>query len=248
VDPLAEKYYDWTPYNYVGGNPVKRIDLFGLDWYTDKDGTYQYKDNVKSQDDLRRGQTYIGATYSIKDENGNVTTDYRKDSSIYFTNQTQAYNRMWNNAHKNNREELGVIMEDGVLVLPSHHNSSGNSAPALDDFGYAFKNGNFHDEIANSEKSFLATIHTHQNPTNNINIVPEISGDDIYRFTYDTPDKPFITMEFNNKVNGAIGRSSSYYNIEYYKYIQLKGLTVYGLTYGYYDLINKLKTTDFRKK
>jgi len=55
-------------------------------------------------------------------------------------------------------------------------------------------------------------------------------------------------MEFNNKVNGAIGRSSSYYNIEYYKYIQLKGLTVYGLTYGYYDLINKLKTTDFRKK
>lgn len=29
-DPMAEKYYAMTPYNYCAGNPVKYVDLFGL--------------------------------------------------------------------------------------------------------------------------------------------------------------------------------------------------------------------------
>ncbi|MDP4280870.1 MAG: DUF6443 domain-containing protein [Bacteroidota bacterium] len=32
VDPSAEKYFDWSPYSYVGDNPVKRIDIDGKDW------------------------------------------------------------------------------------------------------------------------------------------------------------------------------------------------------------------------
>jgi hypothetical protein len=30
VDPLAEKYYSWTPYQYVRGNPILRIDPNGM--------------------------------------------------------------------------------------------------------------------------------------------------------------------------------------------------------------------------
>ena len=38
VDPLAEKYYAWSGYNYVGGNPTRRIDPDGKRWIEGKDG------------------------------------------------------------------------------------------------------------------------------------------------------------------------------------------------------------------
>ena len=32
VDPLAESYYAWSPYNYTGANPIKRVDVNGEFW------------------------------------------------------------------------------------------------------------------------------------------------------------------------------------------------------------------------
>ena len=34
MDPLAEKYYEVSPYAYCGDNPVNRIDPFGLDYWS----------------------------------------------------------------------------------------------------------------------------------------------------------------------------------------------------------------------
>jgi RHS repeat-associated protein len=33
IDKLSERYYAWSPFNYVGNNPIKRVDPFGNDWW-----------------------------------------------------------------------------------------------------------------------------------------------------------------------------------------------------------------------
>lgn len=99
VDPLAEKHYNESPYIYCGNNPINSVDPDGMDWYKDKDGTYQYNHdlNRKNQKDIHgKGQAYVGKTYKVKDKNGNITINYRKDGSIMFANETTAYKRMWN--------------------------------------------------------------------------------------------------------------------------------------------------------
>jgi RHS repeat-associated protein len=39
VDPSAENYTSFSPYAYVGNNPIVRIDPDGRDWYEDKEGS-----------------------------------------------------------------------------------------------------------------------------------------------------------------------------------------------------------------
>ncbi len=44
MDPLAEKYYSFSPYHFSGNNPIRFVDTNGEDWYEfDKDGNYQKK-------------------------------------------------------------------------------------------------------------------------------------------------------------------------------------------------------------
>ena len=198
VDPLAEKRYSISPYAYCSGNPVNRIDPDGMDWYKDKDGTRQYDPNVTSQKNLAKGQTYIGVTDAVKDKNGNVMENYRKDGSIMYTSESSGYGRIWNNSIKTGHEEMGVVTDKGVLVLPDYKNDA--STVDLKDYNYSTKNGNIVDASGNSFNT-IATVHTHLDGS----LPSTYDGTgygDLGFAAFRTPNKPVFVLQMTpNKID-----------------------------------------------
>ena len=231
-DPLAEKYYSFSPYAFVGNNPVNRIDPDGRDWYwiNDEDGTrtLHFDPNITKDSKLSWYEEYAGTTFTIG------TGTYREDGSIMFTNETDAYNRMWSNANRNDKEELGIIMNGGVLVLPSYLNTRENATPSLTKFGYEFKNGLFYDAKAGTSGAYvdyIATIHTHQNPFNYYQN-NQFSEDDVRTFSSLTPNKPYLAMDFNNTISVGINKSTTTH--------RLNGFSLQSVLNGF-GLTNALK-------
>jgi hypothetical protein len=167
---------------------------------------------VKSQADLKNGQKYIGETHQVRDSKGNIT-DYRADGSIMFGNETAAYQRMWNQANKYNREQLAVIGDNTILVLPEYLND--NTTSEVKKYGYKFENGQLMDIVTKSTFSTLATIHTHQDDLQGEwgYIAPPGVHDDIY-FTHHTPNKPYFTMGYDNRIHGSMGNLTGLHQIE----------------------------------
>ena len=76
VDPLAEKYNEWSPYNYTLNNPVKYVDPDGRsvdepdDWVLGKNGKYIYDADVTSAlDPDLSGRIYVGKSLDDVAEN-----------------------------------------------------------------------------------------------------------------------------------------------------------------------------------
>lgn len=92
TEPLFSKYYSFGPYLYCGNNPVLCLDINGLDWYQEN-GFYLYSPDVHSSKNLKKGQTYMGSSFTTG-KGSNLAT-YNNDGSVMFANETQAYNYIW---------------------------------------------------------------------------------------------------------------------------------------------------------
>ncbi len=193
LDPEFKKRSWVTPYNFNQNSPIARVDPDGrLDgWYKDEDGTMQYDPNVRGHEDMQGCQDFFGCNYTLASEPGHKIT-YNDDGSIFFENEADAYSRMWNNSLRNGREQMGVIFENGVLVLPEYENLADWSK--VEQYDYGFKTENDEVRLINQYGTFpkpiIGTIHTHQNPG-----VEGFSSDDIDYFKANTPEIVFLILE-----------------------------------------------------
>jgi len=80
VDPLADQYPSWSPYNYTINNPIIYVDPNGETWY----------ENINTKEIVwftgnkeLAGYKHLGPTYEIKDADANITF-YDADGTIYF--------------------------------------------------------------------------------------------------------------------------------------------------------------------
>jgi RHS repeat-associated protein len=242
MDPLAEKYYSVSPYAYCANNPVNRIDPDGMDWYTDNDGTYQYDPNLNEKNRyeiLTKGQRYIGVTHQVKDKNGTVIENYRKDGSIMYSNESSGYKRIWNNSQKTGNEEMAVMTEKGVLVLPSYENNSTTATP--EQYGYSWENGNIKDAEGNSFDT-LGTIHTHPSAEGD----KTASMDDIRYFSINAPNKPFMILAYDQSIRTYMSYPGNAYGGVNLPRINGVAPTLPGLIFAKYPLIQTLKQNNKR--
>ncbi len=75
IDPSADNYLEWTPYNYVGNNPINIIDPDGRDWF-EINGKIKWR-SWEGDHTTKKGKTYksLGKNVLV------VTHKRKKDGS-----------------------------------------------------------------------------------------------------------------------------------------------------------------------
>lgn len=171
-----------------------------MDWYTDKNGMYQYDPNITKDSKLKEGETYVGVTHQIKDKRGNITEDYRKDGSIMYAKESSAYSRIIERSEQIGNESMAALTDNGTLVLPDYKNDK--STVDLKDYGYSTKNGNIVD-ASGKEYNTTATVHTHPDGSGPSTYTANGYGD-LGFAAYSTPNKPVFVIQMQGGKNDPI--------------------------------------------
>ena len=94
IDPLAEKYYNISPYAWCGNNPVNAIDPFGMDVWTTSDPE-QIRQFLNAYNSGASSFSIKGETWNHhsdenfkKDKNGNILLSHNTDGKGFSLENT----------------------------------------------------------------------------------------------------------------------------------------------------------------
>ena len=128
IDPLAEKYYSWSPYAYCHNNPMNRIDPDGDDDYYSYQGHFLFHDDNKTDNIIIRDEfsyamkQMTGAEWINPDKPiGNVTLSAEAYSNI-FTDILSKMNEI-NNADNLYNGAVSVVVSPDDYHIDSEYNS-----------------------------------------------------------------------------------------------------------------------------
>ena len=128
VDPLAEKYYSFSPYVYCGNNPVNAVDPDGMDWFqNNQTGAVVYVSNLHqgAEKGMEKGWEWMGANDMFMSDKD----DY-KNSDLSLA--------MKNGGHIEKHENNPLTKADDKVVT-SMLLEGGKATKFMSDRGYEFK-------------------------------------------------------------------------------------------------------------
>jgi RHS repeat-associated protein len=111
VDPLAEKYFSYNPYCYVGNNPIRRIDPDGRYWDTDED-----KRKAESiQNKLRNMDKSLAKTQERLNKKIDKVNSKDKLSDTKKQSRLETLNKKSDRIQETRSEVQSAINEIGVM-------------------------------------------------------------------------------------------------------------------------------------
>ena len=171
VDPMAEKYYGWNSYAYVGNNPVRFIDPNGMDiWEINNQGKIVNQIKVKNQDafymvDKNGNRTYTtdadGNKHynSISFEYGTITDSKKsgwfRSATSFAVNSESSGAELFKFFADNTKIEYGLIntQSNGSTVMTNHNESSVRASATTK-------------SLSDKGQTVTSVVHNHPNSSN----------------------------------------------------------------------------------
>jgi RHS repeat-associated protein len=104
MDPLAEKYYDISPYAWCGNNPVRYIDPFGMDYWS----TNNPMEIQRFMESLQHGSNSISESFDFS--SWKHATDAEFTGNLSFNDETNTFHTSYGMV------ENGEFFKNGISI------------------------------------------------------------------------------------------------------------------------------------